>query len=128
MNEKFEIIREYERDSPLKKLLEIQFTEHMKQQRQERYNIAISCLEENDYTEKIFVVDRGHPDGEEIHCITHSGIVFILNLKKYEDVPHEGLITVLIARVNQLERYGYTLSEHTKEKAILHENQGLNLV
>lgn len=128
MSEKFEVVREYEKNISLKELLGIQPTEHMRQFRQERYDAAVKCLDENDYVEKIFVVDRGHFDGDEIHCITHSGIVFILNRLKYECSSLMCLITILIARPHQLERYGYPVSEYTRNKALSHREQGLNII
>lgn len=77
--------------------------------------------------EKVFIVDTGHRDGEELHCITHSGIVFVLNRKKHEKKAYSGLATILIARVGQLARYRYKFSEYTKRKAILHEREELNI-
>ncbi|MDE6664639.1 MAG: hypothetical protein K2K14_00380 [Ruminococcus sp.] len=129
ISEKFDVIREYERNISLNKLInKVQPTQHMKKSRQKRYEQMIKCLDENDKIEKVFVVDTGAYNGEELHCITHSGIVFILNREQHEDCPYTGLITILIARVNQLDRYGYQISEYTRQKAKLHEQQGLNYV
>lgn len=132
MSKKFEVIGEYQKDISLEKLLEnVKPTRHMEEERFDRYDDALGCLDEDDKIEKIFIVDTGHHEGEELHCITHSGIIFILNRAKYEDVPYSGLVTILIARVGQLERYerynGYRFSEYTYRKARHHQLEGLNI-
>lgn len=48
---------------------------------------------------KSFLVDTNHPNGLEIHTITNTGIVFIQNEQSKK------LITLLIARPQQLKRY-----------------------
>ena len=62
----------------------------------------------------IFVVDKGHRNGKEIHVITENGIINIYNQnsKKY--------VTGLIARPAQLTRYGVTIPEDVMEKARYH--------
>ena len=45
-----------------------------------------------------FVVDRGHPDGAELHSVTDTAIIIIHNLSTNK------LITELIARPEQLRR------------------------
>ena len=62
----------------------------------------------------IFIVDKGHKNGKEIHVITENGIINIYNQhsKKY--------ITGLIARPAQLVRYGVTIPENVMEKARIH--------
>lgn len=62
----------------------------------------------------IFVVDKGHKNGKEIHVITENGIINIYNQnsKKY--------VTGLIARPAQLIRYGVTIPENVMEKARYH--------
>lgn len=128
MNRKFVVCGEYEQSISLEELVENAiFTKHMKKERPYRYDDALDCLDTDDMIEKVFVVDTGHKDGEELHCITHSGIVFILNRKKHEEKAYSGLVTILIARVGQLERYRYKFSEYTRRKAILHEREGLNI-
>jgi len=47
---------------------------------------------------KGFIVDKGHEKGAEIHLVTTSGCIFVYNKKSRK------LITVLIARVNQVKR------------------------
>lgn len=46
-----------------------------------------------------FVVDRGHPDGAERHCITDNAIIIIYN------VISGKLVTKLLARPQQIKRY-----------------------
>ena len=128
MMKKFCVLGEYDKNISLDKLLDnVKPTKHMEKERLDRYDDVLSCLDEDDSIEKVFVVDTGHKDGEELHCITHSGIIFILNRKKHETVSYSGLVTILIARVGQLERYGYRFSEYTRRKAIMHEREGLNI-
>ncbi len=125
---KFCVIGEYDKDISLDELLDnLKPTRHMQKERLYRYDDALDCLDENDMIEKVFIVDTGHPNGEELHCITHSGIVFVFNRRKHETVSYSGLVTILIARVEQLERYGYKLSDYTRRKAIQHEREQLNI-
>ena len=46
-----------------------------------------------------FVVDRGHPNGAERHCITDNGIIIVYN------VVSGKLVTKLLARPQQIRRY-----------------------
>lgn len=46
-----------------------------------------------------FAVDRGHKDGAEIHIVTTTGLIVIYNRKSLK------MVTVLIARPNQISRY-----------------------
>lgn len=132
----FKVIGEYEGNISLENLIEnIRPTKHMENERIYRYNDALDYLDEDDEIEKVFIVDKNHPEGEELHCITHSGIVFVLNRRKHEAYIHRknetrsynGLITILFARVRQLERYGYKFSDYTRRKAVQYERDGLNI-
>ena len=49
-----------------------------------------------------FRVDRGHVNGAELHTITTNGIIVIRNERTNK------MITKLIARPNQIKRYGIT--------------------
>lgn len=53
---------------------------------------------------EIFLVDRGHKDGEELHIIKNNGIICIYNKRKLES-GENSRITKLIARPSQLKRY-----------------------
>lgn len=45
------------------------------------------------------IIDRGHRNGPEIHMVTTTGLVIICNQRTLK------VITVLIARPNQIRRY-----------------------
>ena len=51
------------------------------------------------YTVKRTIVDKGHVNGPEIHCLSNTGIVTIYNQRTNK------LITRLIARPGQVARY-----------------------
>lgn len=82
-------------------------TIHLNQDRLSRYNRALQLNKLSNgkeaYVVKTFVVDRGHCNGVELHCVTKNGIVFILNKDKYY-ANEDSLVTVLIARPKQVER------------------------
>jgi len=46
-----------------------------------------------------FVVDRGHPNGPEIHAVTDTGIIVVHNQRTGK------MVTKLIARPGQVKRY-----------------------
>ena len=46
-----------------------------------------------------FIVDKGHPNGAEVHSITDNGIIIVHNLMSGD------LVTKLIAREGQIKRY-----------------------
>lgn len=79
-------------------------TIHYKDDRNERENFI---LEKNLYDCNIldtFVVDKQHHNGLELHCVTDSGLIIILNKRKYESsIPCH--VTTLIARPGQIKRY-----------------------
>ena len=49
---------------------------------------------------KAFVVDRNHPNGNEVHVICDNRLVYVFNSRT------ERLVTVLYVRPKQLSRYG----------------------
>lgn len=73
---------------------------------------------------KEVVVDRGHKNGPEIHKITTTGLVVIYN-------QQTGImITILIARPNQIRRY-YAENEAPQDiinLAIEHMKKGYNKI
>ena len=72
-------------------------TKHYEEQRNKREQL-ISDLGDS-YIIDGFIVDKEHKDGLEVHSITNNGVIIIHNL-------HTGkLITKLIARPHQIERY-----------------------
>ena len=77
-------------------------------------------IEESAKIVKIAVVDKGHENGEEIHVIYNNGIVKVYNehTKKF--------ITVLIARVPQVERYNIKVTKTMRSKIESHIANGYN--
>ena len=58
-----------------------------------------------------FIVDKGHLNGKEIHCINVNGLAYIYNLNTRK------LITILCPRTSQIKRY-YRALELTISKEI----------
>ena len=77
-------------------------------------------IEESAKVVKIAVVNKGHANGNEIHIIYNNGIV-----KVYNERTHK-FITVLIARVPQVERYNIRVTKTMKHKIESHIKQGYN--
>lgn len=71
---------------------------------------------------KIAVVDKGHKNGNEIHVIFNNGIVKVYNehTRKF--------ITVLIARVPQIERYKIKVTKTMRNKIKSHVAKGYNQI
>lgn len=68
---------------------------------------------------KSIIVDKGHANGLEIHTVTSQGIVYIGN------ATTQKLVTFLIARPEQLRRYGVH-DEQILEVARRHQAMGYN--
>lgn len=66
------------------------------------------------------ICDTGHKNGLEVHVIYNNGIVFVYNLKSRK------LITVLIARAPQIERYKIAITKTMRKKINTHVAQGYN--
>lgn len=60
---------------------------------------------------KTVIIDKGHPNGPEIHKVTDNAIVLIYNQRTGK------LITKLIARPGQIKRY-YTNGERAPKKVL----------
>lgn len=69
---------------------------------------------------KIAVVDKGHKNGNEIHIVYNNGVVKIYNANSRK------FITVLIARVPQIERYKIKVTKTMRNKIKSHIKQGYN--
>lgn len=69
---------------------------------------------------KIAIVDKGHKNGNEVHLVYNNGVVKVYNehTRKF--------ITVLIARVPQIERYKIKVTRTMRKKINLHIKQGYN--
>ncbi len=77
-------------------------------------------LEESAKVLKIAVVNKGHKNGNEIHVIFNNGIVKVYNARTHK------FITVLIARVPQVERYKIKVTKTMRNKIKSHIKQGYN--
>ena len=77
-------------------------------------------IEESAKVVKIAVVNKGHRNGNEIHLVYNNGIVKIYNANSRK------FITVLIARVPQIERYKIKITKTMRNKIKLHIKQGYN--
>ena len=77
-------------------------------------------IEESAKVAKIAVVDKGHANGSEIHVVYNNGVVKVYNehTKKF--------ITVLIARVPQVERYNIRVTKTMRNKIESHIAKGYN--
>lgn len=70
---------------------------------------------------KTVEVDKGHPNGAELHTITTNGIIIIRNARTKK------MITKLIARPNQIKRYGIE-DKKVIEIARQHQALGYNMI
>ena len=71
-------------------------------------------LEESAKVVKIAIVNKGHANGNEIHIIYNNGVVKIYNANTRR------FITVLIARVPQIERYKIKITKTMRNKIKSH--------
>ena len=89
--------------------------------RSKRLQIAERLIyEESAKVVKIAVVNKGHKNGNEIHIVYNNGVVKIYNENTRK------FITVLIARVPQVERYKVKVTKTMRKKINLHIKQGYN--
>ena len=77
-------------------------------------------IEESAKVVKIAVVNKGHENGAEIHVIFNNGVVKIYNERTCK------FITVLIARVPQIERYNVKVTKAMRKKIESHIANGYN--
>ena len=89
--------------------------------RSKRLQIAERLIiEESAKVIKIAVVNKGHKNGNEIHLVYNNGVVKVYNENTRK------FITVLIARVPQIERYKVKVTRTMRKKINLHIKQGYN--
>ena len=89
--------------------------------RSKRLQVAERLIyEESAKVVKIAVVDKGHANGNEIHIIYNNGIIKVYNERTCK------FITVLIARVPQIERYNVKVTKAMRKKINLHVKNGYN--
>ena len=77
-------------------------------------------IEESAKVLKIAVVNKGHKNGNEIHIVYNNRVVKIYNENTRK------FITVLIARVPQVERYKIKVTRTMRNKIKSHIKQGYN--
>ena len=83
--------------------------------RSKRLQIAERLIyEESAKVVKIAVVNKGHENGNEIHVILNNGIIKVYNARTHK------FITVLIARVPQVERYKIKVTKTMRNKIKSH--------
>jgi hypothetical protein len=88
-------------------------TNHYKNKRCNREKFIQEHFSEDSKIVDEFIINRGHPNGLERHCVLNNGIVTIYNLNSGK------LITKILARPQQIKRY-YELSG--KEPPLEYEN------
>lgn len=89
--------------------------------RSKRLQVAERLIyEEHAKVIKIAIVDKGHANGNEIHIVYNNGVVKVYNehTRKF--------ITVLIARVPQIERYKVKVTKTMRNKIESHIAKGYN--
>lgn len=77
-------------------------------------------IEESAKVVKIAIVNKGHKNGNEVHIVFNNGIVKIYNANTRK------FVTVLIARVPQIERYKIKVTRTMERKIKEHIKQGYN--
>ena len=91
--------------------------------RSKRLQIAERLIiEESAKVIKIAVVNKGHKNGNEIHLVYNNGVVKIYNANSRK------FITVLIARVPQVERYKVKVTKTMRNKIKSHIAKGYNRI
>ena len=91
--------------------------------RSKRLQIAERLIiEESAKVLKIAVVNKGHENGNEIHVIFNNGIIKVYNARTRK------FITVLIARVPQVERYNIKVTKTMRNKIKSHVKNGYNQI
>ena len=89
--------------------------------RSKRLQIAERLIiEESAKVIKIALVDKGHKNGNEVHLVYNNGVVKVYNERTRK------FITVLIARVPQIERYNIKVTKTMRNKIKLHIAKGYN--
>ena len=89
--------------------------------RLKRLQIAERLIyEESAKVVKIAVVNKGHENGNEIHLVYNNGVVKVYNQNTRK------FITVLIARVPQIERYKVKVTKTMRNKIESHIAKGYN--
>ena len=91
--------------------------------RSKRLQIAERLIiEESAKVLKIAIVNKGHKNGNEIHIVYNNGVVKVYNENTRK------FITVLIARVPQVERYKIKVTKTMRNKIKSHVKKGYNQI
>lgn len=110
-------------------VLHATFSLHLLKEREERVKLARD-LDRLSFIDKAFLVDKGHRNGPEIHAVTSNGIIYVLNQKKFEMGYSMSLVTILIARPEQVRRYydalGFVAPDYILTKCYKNELLGYN--
>ena len=89
--------------------------------RSKRLQIAERLIiEESAKVIRIAIVNKGHANGNEVHIVYNNGIIKVYNANTRR------FITVLIARVPQIERYKVRVTKTMRNKIKSHIKQGYN--
>ena len=89
--------------------------------RSKRLQIAERLIiEESAKVVKIAIVNKGHKNGNEVHLVYNNGVVKVYNERTRK------FVTVLIARVPQIERYKVKVTKTMRKKIVSHIKQGYN--
>lgn len=78
-------------------------TSHALYKRKNRLSKVLE-LDKEPKIDKVFLVDRGHKEGQELHCVSQEGIIYIYNFIKLYMETEDCFVTALIARPNQVKR------------------------
>lgn len=99
-------------------------SKHYNRQRYKREKLINKCCNGDGKIIDEFVVDKGHVNGLERHCITDTGMIVIYNVNSGK------LVTKLIARPNQIKRYYYGTDREPPVSLLRlaewHESMGYN--
>ena len=91
--------------------------------RSKRLQVAERLIyEESAKIVKIAVVNKEHKNGNEIHLVYNNGVVKVYNENTRK------FITVLIARVPQIERYKVKITKTMRKKIESHIAKGYNQI
>lgn len=99
-------------------------SKHYKKQRYKREKFIKRCCNGDGKVIDEFIVDKGHKDGLERHCVTDTGMIIIYNKDSGK------LVSKLIARRNQITRYYCGTNKEPPESLLRladwHESMGYN--
>lgn len=108
----------------------VKMSYHAREDRKARFEL-VEKLDQKPIIDKAFIVDRGHRNGKEIHCVSKQGIIYVLNLRKYLRNDNS-LVTAMVARPRQVTRLYETCNLKASDSIVNHcrHNQklGYNMI